>query len=598
MLNVFKFRKWLNGQGKPYKKAAGGMSDDGLYTVSPKLRELMPRGLHEVKFIGKDSCTTVLFRGIPKFSGLVASDEDEESNASASIFFYDGQSLQDAGRFYVTAKSNGENAKLGCRIIEGTTYLFAGSKNTCMVWPALIPRGEIQPATDHNIPAQFICLLWSHWYLKLSGEQQKAFATQMTEKFGTIMGEINTPWYEHVVPINELFLECYAILDNDGRPVHPKCAFDFFKTHGIHQHYPSIAAATPAEKKTPHRPENLKEVFLKESNIDKIGPDGLKLDAKTNYISHVFFQSNDIKDLDDVVDKIRNASNTEGAVLYLTHKTSEKVIGLVKVKSSQYVVWRRLRETMKSCLFRPLNNGEIEEFPTTTGGKPKGSKKNKPKTRGLRELLQATKKVCLIDSSRYGIVHSRPDRIHRGMRSLSHVPGCKTNWRTWSKEGMGFADWWCKSRLLDGKEPNRVDVQFVYKESKCRYASLVTEYRHARAKQQTGSQTTPPKSGFKAGVEAKAGKKIESEAVDEVWSGGQGGQGGGQGGGGRVERGSGRGGRRGRCGGRWKGGRRIHMGKRNRRGRGRGRDGGQGRRNRGGRRGRGGLGRGGASGRA
>ena len=68
--------------------------------------------------------TTFGFRGIPKFSGLVASDEDEESHAEAAMFFFDGQTMEDVKEVYVTEKSNGENAKLSVRVLDGVDYLL------------------------------------------------------------------------------------------------------------------------------------------------------------------------------------------------------------------------------------------------------------------------------------------------------------------------------------------------------------------------------------------------------------------------------------------------------------------------------------------
>ena len=264
VLNIDQFSKWLSSpEGKPFKTKAGGRSDDGLYTVSPVLRELMHRGLHEVVYeqkepkAGSASATRMLFRGIPKFSGLSAQDEDEVSNASAGIFFFDGKRLADAGAFYLTAKSNGENAKLSVALVDGTAYLISGSKTTCRVWPADAPVTDHFPNPKREIPAEFISLVYSDWFLKLAGSDRDRFIKAMTERFGTIMAEINTPWNEHIVPINSLFVECYCALDKEGRPVHPKVSNDFFDSFGIRPFRDSIAAAPPLTRVTPN-PENLK----------------------------------------------------------------------------------------------------------------------------------------------------------------------------------------------------------------------------------------------------------------------------------------------------------------------------------------------------
>eukprot|EP00467_Chlorarachnion_reptans_P002231 CAMPEP_0114510054 /NCGR_PEP_ID=MMETSP0109-20121206/13568_1 /TAXON_ID=29199 /ORGANISM="Chlorarachnion reptans, Strain CCCM449" /LENGTH=546 /DNA_ID=CAMNT_0001689307 /DNA_START=1 /DNA_END=1641 /DNA_ORIENTATION=- len=465
-LAIFKFRKWLtkDSEGRKYKSAAGGMSDDGLYTVSPMLRALMPRGLSEVKFkpTGGGKETTVVFKGIPKFSGLVASDEDEESNASANIFFYKGKSIDNAGGFYTTAKSNGENAKLGCHIVDGIVYLIAGSKNTCFLWPAKEPVQRFQKANNPSVPGQFICALYSDWFLKLAKEQQSRFAEDMGKNYGTIMAEINTPWYEHVVPINSLYIECYCLLDVHGQPVHPREAFEFFRRFGIKQMHPTISAAPAPKKDSITKPEDLQNVVNRESWIDTINKDGAyKLDAKTTYIGHVFFSRHDIKELSTVVNSIREATNTEGAVLYLTDAKTEEVIGLVKVKASEYVIRRRLRENMKGAIFGPLRRGDIKDFPAPM------PMKNKRK--GGSGAVSGVKSVS-------GALQTAKDRIVKGARGLTHVPGHEKHWKEWAQFGTGFAEYWCRTRLLDGLDPNRILVAAVLQESKLRIASLFSEY--------------------------------------------------------------------------------------------------------------------------
>ena len=94
-LDVRKFQKWIQKDevGKTFREIAGGVSDDGLYTLSPILRVILPRGTHSVKVVpkeGEGAPTTFLFRGIPKFTGLEARDEDEDSNSHQANFFYGG----------------------------------------------------------------------------------------------------------------------------------------------------------------------------------------------------------------------------------------------------------------------------------------------------------------------------------------------------------------------------------------------------------------------------------------------------------------------------------------------------------------------------
>ena len=460
VLDVWRFRKWLSSKaGREFKSKAGGMSDDGLYTVSPVLRELMPRGLHEVVFEQKEPkagsvpATRMLFRGIPKFSGLSAQDEDEISNASAGIFFFDGKRLADAGAFYLTAKSNGENAKFSAALVDGTKYLISGSKTTCRVWPADDNVTDHFPNPKRELPADFISLVYSDWFLKLSRSDRDRFIKAMTERFGTVMAEINTPWNEHIVPINSLFVECYCALDRSGRPVHPKVSIDFFDSFGIRPFRDSIAAAPPLTRVTPS-PEALEAQIRAEMKAAR-EEEGYRLDSK-KFMGRIYSSVHNIKELDEVIAKVRDATNTEGAVLYITEAGTNAVIGLIKVKASEYVVRRRLRENFKSGMLRLLDKGGVKEFPPDS--KQGGSKRTKPQP--LKAILPKLEK-----------------RLVDKIKQLTHLPNCASKWKIWAGYSILFLRWWVKTRLLNGEDSKRVNLKCVLLEARCRLASLFQEFK-------------------------------------------------------------------------------------------------------------------------
>ena len=96
ILNVRYFQKWIKTkEGAPFKKRGGGVSDDALFTISPLLRELVPRGLHIVVATQKETRTETRFwfRGIPKFTGIASADEDEESNSHEVSNYSAGDSM-------------------------------------------------------------------------------------------------------------------------------------------------------------------------------------------------------------------------------------------------------------------------------------------------------------------------------------------------------------------------------------------------------------------------------------------------------------------------------------------------------------------------
>ena len=106
------------------------MTDDGLYTISPILREVLPRGLHSITAQVSSRPSVIIslnvvfggfkvilllqpktagvqpsqlwFRGIYKFTGLSANDEDEASNSHDANFFHGGRTLTDAAHLFVT----------------------------------------------------------------------------------------------------------------------------------------------------------------------------------------------------------------------------------------------------------------------------------------------------------------------------------------------------------------------------------------------------------------------------------------------------------------------------------------------------------------
>eukprot|EP00913_Durusdinium_trenchii_P007931 g7437.t1 len=161
-LMVFKFRKWLKTPEPRWfsvKKdrslvlaLAGGKGfDDGLYLTSALLRKFLPRGYTHFRFtrnaLADDTAEPpvhVVLRGFFKFTGLTAADEDEESKATedASAFLFQGYSMDDAQRFLVTTKSNGENGKYTFRRIFGDWYCFAvpPPKVRCSTWNAVMAQ--------------------------------------------------------------------------------------------------------------------------------------------------------------------------------------------------------------------------------------------------------------------------------------------------------------------------------------------------------------------------------------------------------------------------------------------------------------------------
>lgn len=401
----------------------------------------------------ENACIYVtIFRGIPKFTGLVSSDEDEVSASTDNheSFLYKNFSMEkDACGFVRTDKSNGENCKLSVICLNGIDssqneiYAMAGSKNTCVIWPfyhkniyKIYPEMKLKTPRDQRIPVKCIVKLYAEWIENKDKTNRKWLRDVFINHMGghgslTLMGEMNSPMSEHIIPIplETMFIELYAIINNgtrEGLPISVHKSIDLFKLFQMDR--PSKALT------------------------GSILPKGSIVSVNMN--------DHDIKEMDTVILKIRDDSRIEGSVLYIYNRNKD-VIGLFKVKSTDYVVRRRLRERMKNAFWNLLARGEIKGYTSSRTKKKKGS-------------------TAL---GRYTIEERREHlrgHLAKGMRQLTHVPGYRKKWTEWADFSIGFMLWWVETRLLADKDvPNVSNVSHVdqiLNEIDCRYASMLNEY--------------------------------------------------------------------------------------------------------------------------
>lgn len=316
-MDVFKFRKWLRTPaGKPFEEKGKGY-DDGCYLTSGVLRLFMPRGY--TTFVFKNASgdsATVVMRGFLKFTGVSATDEDEDSGATSEVdaFMFHGFTRGDASRFAVTTKSNGENGKYTMRNIFGEWYCFAGSKNTGMVWKLDSDAAALYPVPTDNsanqVGPKIIGVI--HRLLGSMSDSTRAELLKVVDAEGyTVMIELNDPDHEHIFPIDEIWADHVAILSKSGYPLPQRDAYAFF---------------------------------------DKFGLRHVKCDVY-----------DDMSKLESVMEEIRASIDTEGAVIYL-ERNDDTAVGLVKVKSDHYVKARRTRETVRGTLINPVSKGgDVDE---------------------------------------------------------------------------------------------------------------------------------------------------------------------------------------------------------------------------------------------
>jgi predicted kinase len=271
------------------------ISDDGIYEQLPYMKKLMPRGLSFVTFTNEEGNTeTVVFFGFRKFSGM-EDDEETIDNDKVNNYFRKG-TMADVTHFMETEKSNGENAKWTIRNIFGKNWVFAGSKNTCKVFPLGEDPCEWYPINSiedyGNIIAFEVYLILNK--LKKYGKIDE-FADCIIKNEFIIMGELNHPDSEHVFPILNLKIEHVALLGPDGNEINPVVTFNFF---------------------------------------DKFE------------LPSVFHSLNLISELNKTMQETFECKTSEGKVFYLLQETDNGyiVLTLLKHKSSFYVIVRRIRQ--------------------------------------------------------------------------------------------------------------------------------------------------------------------------------------------------------------------------------------------------------------
>jgi hypothetical protein len=313
-LDVSRFGKWLRTpEGRPWLAIGKGPSDDGLYTVSQLLRTYMPRGLSWFEVTEDGRMATLAVRGFKKFTGLQATDEDEESGATeqTGLFLY-GHSIADASRIVVTVKSNGENGKWALRRSpSGHLLCFAGSKHATRVWSADVDPRPLYPLPEAPayVPADTIVHAMHSILKGMDATTRASFEEIVVSNEYTLMLEYNHRNMEHVFPIDEDFVDFVAVLDRQGIPISQADAFTFFDRFGL---------------------------------------------------PHVECTAHPASELDAVVEEVRARQDNEGAVVYLEDNTGE-CLGLLKIKSDHYVIARRVRQTFWGGLINPLLQGKLSD---------------------------------------------------------------------------------------------------------------------------------------------------------------------------------------------------------------------------------------------
>jgi len=197
----------------------------------------------------------------------------------------------------------------------------------------------------------------------------------------------------------------------------------------------------------------------------------------------VWFTRAPVEELQSWVSQVRGSRGNEGVVIYAC-APDNTVLGLVKVKTTEYVIKRRLRESVKGALMSPLDHSEIAGFPGPKQKRATNMLKREACTEREIKYLQSI--GCSEEDMPMPQVERRThDRLTKGMRALSHVPGCSDMHHRWAIFASGFVNWWLENRLrrfvgfpddVDLPEDRVAGVAQIQKEFETRFASLVAEY--------------------------------------------------------------------------------------------------------------------------
>jgi hypothetical protein len=380
------------------KKAS--ITDDDVYASDPELLEKLPRGCHRVTFTDEAGkiLRVVWVRGLRKFTGLLSTDEDEDeaqtrgkdeatdpaAQGTDPAAPEDQAQLPDGTTtLYVMEKANGENCKFTLTLVDGTYYVLFGSKNTCRVLRLDASAKEVgaelgTDAAKCEYPWQNVGDVSLRWLRQQTPEMLKKLEDVV------LCGELMRPWAEHLVRL----------------------------TYGIELYAVSEAGVAS-------------DLATTRSMFAELGIDA-KAGAEMRCVACTVHPA---ADLAAVVDKVRGGANSEGAVIYAVGGQVEgqvasqvtggsPVLGLFKVKASEYVVWRRVREIVKALL-RSLLLGARD--PGAHGAK------------STSELVDQTKQ-----------------RLRRGMSTLTHVPLCAVKCGQWGDRACAFVDYLVERFLRDG----------------------------------------------------------------------------------------------------------------------------------------------------
>jgi len=296
-------------------------NDDAVYDRHADIRSKVARGNTVLEY--KDSSGKIIYDllifALRKFTGGLGDEDDLDRNTSdwKRYFLKD---MSHTKKLISIRKANGEAAHMSCRWINGDFIICGGSKNIHMFFKN---ERDIQSHTDscYQVAREVAMTINRFVNKQLEPEIRNAFLSFLCLTKLTVVFEILQPNYQHVEDLSYL---SEALLK-----------FITFTESRIDEHPHSLCYFPP------HLAIELGKVFE---------------------LSVLDFEVVDYDSIGEYLHKIREDYGHEGVVIYFLDE-KENVIGMLKKKTTWYIVLRAIREKIRSFI-SPKSSQSISEFET------------------------------------------------------------------------------------------------------------------------------------------------------------------------------------------------------------------------------------------
>ncbi|XP_045192925.2 uncharacterized protein LOC123549145 isoform X1 [Mercenaria mercenaria] len=288
--------------------------DDSVYDNNKDIRERIARGNSFLELTNKVARTFCVLQAMKKFTGGLGDDDDRESGDDLIWQKYFTKPLEETDIVIATNKANGEAAHLSCIEIDGQFILCGGSKNVHLLFRNksdidryVEPRYRIATEVCHTVMEALD---------EMTEEDRHRLMNFLVTSHYTAVFEILSPHHQHVVNLSHLKRPALKFIS------WTKCELE-------------------ASEKLHH--------------LNIVPPHvGIEI-AKCLGLDPVTYEKVQVTELDLFMKQIRKGFDSEGKVLYFLDSDGQ-VIGLLKKKTTWYIMCRAVREKVKTAVNQSIKN--------------------------------------------------------------------------------------------------------------------------------------------------------------------------------------------------------------------------------------------------